>query len=110
MRKIRKSDDITILNTYQFENENQPLFSNNVLEAAGPIYSPYSPYDEYFFHSKLILYHTSDIINGGYDIFDGDKSYALSKIRGSKIYITTALYSKCKYAYKKLGIRLDQIV
>lgn len=108
MKKKRKHDDITILNTYSFKNEVEPLFSNYVLESMDPFY-------EHFFRSGLAFYQTSDIVYGGFEIHDGDKSYALSKVNGDKkdgkkLYITTALYSRCKYACKTIGLGLEQIV
>lgn len=108
MRKKRKHDDITILNTYSFENEIKPLFSYYVLESIDPLYT-------HFFHSGLAFYQTRDIIYGGFEIYDGDKSYALSKTKGDKkdgksLYLTTALYSRCKYACKTIGLGLEQIV
>ena len=104
MRKQRKTDDITILNTYQFENEYQPLFSNYVLDPINVV-----RYDRYFEHSNLMTYHTMNILNGGYEVSDGDRVYALEKC-SDKIYTTSILYDRCKFGCKVLGLDLKQIL
>lgn len=104
MRKQRKTDDITILNTYQFENENQPLFSNYVLDPINVV-----RYDRYFERSKLMTYHTMNGLDPCYEIADGDRVYALEKC-DDKIYTASILYDRCKFACKVLGLDLKQIL